>query len=116
MHLANGGLLTWRYKHFHDFLMRHLLDVHFYYVVIMYFYDIYYLLMMIGIMNTIKWDPGILFPNGMGWTPLLIVGVQYKQWDTRIVFSPIDFNFFGKKAVWEMDSPLNKVILIRLVN
>ena len=33
MHLANGGILTWRYKHFHDFLMRHLLDVHFYYVV-----------------------------------------------------------------------------------
>ena len=33
MHLANGHLRTWRYKHFHDFLMRHLLDVHFYYVV-----------------------------------------------------------------------------------
>ena len=40
MHLENGALLTWRYKHFHDFLMRHLLDVHFYYVV-MYFDDIY---------------------------------------------------------------------------
>ena len=34
MHLANGSLLTWRYKHFHDFLVRHLLEVHFYYVVI----------------------------------------------------------------------------------
>ena len=33
MHLANGSLLTWRYKHFHDFLMRHLLDVSFYYAV-----------------------------------------------------------------------------------
>ena len=32
-HLTNGGLLTWRYKHFHDLLMRQLLDVHFYYVV-----------------------------------------------------------------------------------
>ena len=31
MHLENGGLLTWRYKHFHDFLMRHPLDVHFCY-------------------------------------------------------------------------------------
>ena len=27
--LENGGLLTCMYKHFHDFLMRHLLDVHF---------------------------------------------------------------------------------------
>ena len=33
MHFENGSLLTWRYKHFHDFLVRHLLDVHFYYVV-----------------------------------------------------------------------------------
>ena len=30
-------------------------------------------------MHTRKWDPGILFPNGMGWRALLIVGVQYKQ-------------------------------------
>ena len=45
MHLANGGLLSWRYKHFNDFLMRHLLDVHFYYVV-MHFDDIYYVIMM----------------------------------------------------------------------
>ena len=27
----------------------------------------------------------------------------------------MDFNFFGKQAVWGMDSPLNKVILIRVV-
>ena len=65
MHLENGSLLTWRYKHFHDFLMLHLLDVSFYYVV-MYFDDIYYVLMMFGRMHTIKWDPGTLFPNGMG--------------------------------------------------
>ena len=51
----------------------------------------------------------------MGWRALLIVGVQYKQWDPGIVFRPIDFNFFGKQAVWEMDSPINKVILIRVV-
>ena len=70
--------------------------------------------MMFGRMHKIKWDPRTLFPNGMGWTTLLIVGVQYKQRDLGIVFSPIDFNFFGKQAVWEMDSPLNKFILIRL--
>ena len=94
-HLENGGLLTRRYKHFHDFLMRHLLDVLFYYGV-MYFDDIYYVLMIFGRMHTRKWDLGILFPNGMGWRALLIVGVQCKQWDPGIVFSPIDFNFFGK--------------------
>ena len=76
--------------------MRHLLDLHYYYVVI-YFDDIYYELMMFGIMDTRKWDPGILFPNGMGWRALLIAGVQCKQWDPGIVFSPIDFNFLGNK-------------------
>ena len=78
MHLENGGLLTWRYKHFHDFLMRHPLDVLFYYV-FMYFDDIYYVLMMFGRMHTRKWDLRILFPNGMSWRALLIVEVQYKQ-------------------------------------
>ena len=114
MHLAKGGLLTWRYKNFHDFFMGHLLDVHFYYVV-KYFDDMYHVLMMFGIMHKRKWDPGILFPNGMGWRSLLIVGVQCKQWDPVIVFSPIDFKLFGKQVVWEMDSQLNKVILIRVV-
>ena len=71
--------------------------------------------MIFGRMHTIKGDPGILSPNGMGWRALLIVGVQYKQWDLGIFFSPIDFKFFGKQAVWEMDSPLNKVMLIRVV-
>ena len=33
----------------------------------------------------------------------------------NIFVSPIDFKFFGKQEVWEMDSPLNKVILIKLV-
>ena len=66
---------------------------------------------MFVIMHNRKWDLGILFPNGMGWIALLIVGVQYKQWDPGIVFSPIDFIFFGKQVVWEMDSQLNKVIL-----
>ena len=71
--------------------------------------------MMFGRMHTRKWDLRILFPNGMGWRALLIVGVQCKQWDPTIVFSPIDFKLFGKQEVWEMDSPLNKVMLIRLV-
>ena len=96
MHLENGILLPWRYKHFHEFLMRHLLDVSFNYLV-MYFEDIYYVLTMFGRINTRKWDPRILFPNGMGWKALLIVGVQYKQWDHGIVFSPIDFIFLGNK-------------------
>ena len=96
MYLANGSLLTGRYKHFHDFLVRNLLDVHYYYVVI-YFDDIHYALMMFGWMHTRKWDPIILFPNGMGWRALLMVGVQRKQWDFGIVFTPIDFKFFGKQ-------------------
>ena len=82
--------------------MRHLLDVQFYYV-FMYFDDIYYVLMMFGRIHTRKWEPEILFPNGVGWRALLIVGVQYKQWDPRIVLSPIDFRILGKQAVWEMD-------------
>ena len=64
--MENGSLLTGRYNHFHDFLVRHLLDVNSYYVVI-YFDDIYYALVIFGRMHTRKWDPGILFPNGMGW-------------------------------------------------
>ena len=70
---------------------------------------------MFGRMHTRKWDPGILFPNGMSWRALLIVGVQCKQWDPGIVFSPIDSKFFGKQEVWEMDSTLNKVTLIRVL-
>ena len=60
-------------------------------------------------------DLKILFRNGMGWRELLIVGMQCNQWDPRIFFCPIDFNFLGKQVVWWMDSPLNIVILIRLV-
>ena len=70
---------------------------------------------MFGIMHTRKWEPEILFPNGMGWRALLIVGVQCKQWDPGIVLSPIDFKLFGKQGVWEMNSPVNKVMLVRVV-
>ena len=71
--------------------------------------------MIFGRIHTRKWDPGTIFPNGVGWRALLIFGVQYKQWDPGIVFSLIDFKFFEKQEVWEMDSPLYKVILIRVV-
>ena len=74
--------------------MRRLVDVHFYYF-FMYFDDIYYVLMVFGRMHTSKWDPGNLFPNGMGWRELLIVGVQYRKWYPGIVFTPLDFKFFG---------------------
>ena len=70
---------------------------------------------MFGRLHTRKRDPGNFFPNAMGWRALLIVGVQDKQWDLGIVFSPIDFKLFGKQAVWEMGSPFNKVMLIRVV-
>ena len=43
----HGDLLTWMYKHFHDSLMRYLLDVHLYDVV-MYFDDLYFVLVMFG--------------------------------------------------------------------
>ena len=79
--------------------MRNLLDVHSYYVFI-YFDDIYYACMMFGRMHIRKWDPGILFPNGMGWRALLIVGVKCKQWDPRIVFSLVDFKLVRKQEVW----------------
>ena len=38
-----------------------------------------------------------------------------QEWDPGIVFGPIDFKLFGKQEIWEMDSPFNKVMLIREV-
>ena len=38
-----------------------------------------------------------------------------QAWELGMVFSPNDFKLFGEQEVWEMDSPLNKVILIRVV-
>ena len=43
----HGYLLTRMYNHFHDFLMRYLIDPHLYDVV-MYFYDLYFVPMMFG--------------------------------------------------------------------
>ena len=52
---------------------------------------------MFGIIHTRKWDPGILFPNGMDWRALLIVGVEYKQWDPGIFLVPLISYFWGNK-------------------
>ena len=37
--------------------------------------------------------------------------VQYKQWDPGIAW----FQFWGQQAIWEIESPLEKVIVIRVV-
>ena len=67
------------------------------YILIMFLYDIYYALMMFGRMPTRKWDPGIIFPNGMGWRALLIIGLQCKQWDPGIVLVRLISNYLGNK-------------------
>ena len=54
----HDDLLTWMYNHFHDSLMRYLLDVHLY-DDIMYFHDIYFLLMMFGRVQYQQLDLGI---------------------------------------------------------
>ena len=80
----HDDLLTWMYKNFHDPLMRYLLDVKLY-DVFMYFNDLYFVLMMFG-------------------------RVQYKQWDMGIAW----FQFWGKQEVEYIESPLEKVIVIRV--
>ena len=81
---THADLLTWMYKHFHDSLMRYLLDVHLY-DVFMYFHDLYFVLMMFG-------------------------RVQYKQWDLSIAW----FQFWGQQEVGDIESPLVKFIVIRV--
>ena len=71
------------YRHFHDPLMRYLLDVQLYDVV-MYFNDLSFVLMF--------------------------GRVQYKQWDTGIAW----FQFLRKQEVGDIESPLEKVIVIRV--
>ena len=85
MYGPHDDLLTWMYKHFHDYLIRYLLDVHLYDVV-MYFDDLSFVLMMFGRM-------------------------QYKQWDPGIAW----FQFWGQQAVREIESPLEKVSIIIVV-
>ena len=61
------------YKHFHDSMMRHLLDVHLYDVV-MYFHDLYFVLMMFGRVQYQQWDPGISLFH-LTWSSSSIVGL-----------------------------------------
>ena len=84
MLVCMGHILTWMYKHFHDPLMRYILDVQLYDVV-MYFNDLYFVLKMFG-------------------------RVQYKQWDPGIAW----FQFLAQQAVGDIESPLEKVIVIRV--
>ena len=51
-------LLTWLYKHFHDSMMRYLLDVHLY-DVIMCFQDLYFVLVVFGRVQYNQWGHGI---------------------------------------------------------
>ena len=62
------------YKHFHDSLMRCLLDVHLYDVV-MYFHDIYSELMMFLMVQYKQWDPGIAWFH-LTWSSTLVVGLR----------------------------------------
>ena len=82
---VHDDILTWMYTNFHDYLMRFLLNVHFN-DFFMYFDYLYLVLMMFGRM-------------------------QYKQWDPGIVWFP----FWGKQIVWEVESPFEKMIVIRVV-
>ena len=85
MYGPHDDLLTWMYNHFNDSLMRYLCDVHLYDVFI-YFHNLYFVLMMFG-------------------------RVQYKQCDPGIAW----FQFWGQQVVWEIESPLKKVIVTRVV-
>ena len=82
---SHGDLLTQMYNNFPNSLMRYLLDLYLYYVV-MYFHDLYFVLMMFGRM-------------------------QYKQWGPGIAW----FQFWEQQEIWEIESPLEKVIVIRVV-
>ena len=70
----HGDLLTWMYKHFHDSLMRYLLDVHLY-DAFMYFRDLYFVIMMFGRVQYQQWDPGIAWFH-LTWSSISIVGLR----------------------------------------
>ena len=70
----HDDILTWVYKNFHDYLMRYILDVHFYDVV-MCFHDIYFVLMMFGRVQYQQWDPGIAWFH-LTWSSSLVVGLR----------------------------------------
>ena len=80
----HNDILSQMYKHFHDSLMRYLLDVQLY-DVFMYFNDLYFVLMMFG-------------------------RVQNKQCDLGIAW----FKFWKKQVVGDIESPLEKVIVMSI--
>ena len=84
MYGPRHDLLSWMYKHFRDPLIRYIIDVQFY-DVFTYFNNLYFVLLMFR-------------------------KVQYKQWDLGIAW----FQFWGKQAVGDIKSPLEKVIVIRV--
>ena len=63
----HDDLLTWMYKKFNDPLMRYLIDVQLYDLV-MYFNDLYCVLMMFGIVKNKQWDPSIAWFQFLGGT------------------------------------------------
>ena len=42
---------------------------------------------------------------------MMFGSVRYKKWDPGIAW----FKFWGRQAIWEIESPLEKVIVIRVV-
>jgi len=70
----HGDLLTWMYTHFHDSLMRYLLSVHLHDVV-MYFNELYFVLMMLGRVKYQQWDSGISWFH-LTWSSSLVVGLR----------------------------------------
>ena len=72
----HDDLLTWMYKHSHDSLMRYLIDVHLYDVV-MYFHDLYFVLMMFIRVKYKQWGPGIAWFH-ITWSSTSIVGLRKK--------------------------------------
>ena len=74
MYGPHDDLLAWIYKHFHDSLMRYLIDVHLYDVV-MCFHDLYFVLMMSGRVQYKQRDPGIAWFH-LTWSNNSIVGLR----------------------------------------
>ena len=70
----HDDLIAWMYTHFHDSLMRYLLSVHLHDVV-MYFNELYFVLMMLGRVKYQQWDSGISWFH-LTWSSSLVVGLR----------------------------------------
>ena len=71
---THDDLLTWMYKHFHDSLMRYLIDVNLYDVV-MCFHYLYFVLMMFVRVQYNQWDSGIVWFH-LTWSSSSSVGLR----------------------------------------